>query len=414
MQNDRSNRMHLKSLLGLACGLALLAPGAALAADPVAVATVTGPDTVTRGDAFAHWTGSCSNCGGMTLHYEWDRDNDGVIAEHDSGLYISSIYNSYTTLGQKTIKLKTTGVNWGAGGGTQSATTTKTITVVNAKPDVNFTCTPGVVEVGDPMTCEVTKADDPDTDEPLTLAWDVDGDGFDDGTGTTVTTTFSTAGEKHISLRGTDVDGGTSVMPHSYGAWVPPAGQAFSMSATESVEGNEVTFTAPYAAGEEGDSVYERRWDFDGDGDWDASGVGKRVVSQLFDEPGTYDVRMHVRAQGVPDSAKITTQRLVVKALPVVHPDPPKDGDKGGQDGGGAGGGTTGGGGGSRPAAPAPVANPAVKAPAFVPNARTAAPKRPAAKKKTCKAAKKSKKGKRSRTCATKRKSSRAKTRKRR
>lgn len=417
MQTDRSNRMHLKTLLGLACGLAVLAPGAAFAAEePPAVATITGPDTVTRGAEMVNWAGSCSNCGGMAVHYEWDRDNDGVVPEVDKGLYLSSIYNAYTTLGTHTIKLKTQGVDW-FGGPTRSATTTKTITVVNATPDVDFDCEAGPFEAGEPVTCEIDVADDPDTDQPVALAWDVDGDGFDDGTGSEITKRFSTPGEQHVRLRGTDVDGGITEAAHSYEVWAPPAGQAFAMSATEIVEGNAVTFTAPYEAGEEGDTVYERRWDFDGDGDWDASGTDKRVVSRTFDEPGTYQVRLHVRAEGDPASAKITKQQLVVKPLPVVHPDPPKDTGNGGTKDGGTKDGGTDVGGGNGPAAPAP--GPVAKAPAFVPSTRTAATnpaaKKPAVKRKTCKAAKKAKKGKRSRTCATKkRKSSRAKTRKRR
>ena len=43
------------------------------------------------------------------------------------------------------------------------------------------------------------------------LAWDTDGDGFDDGTGTTLKTTFASLGTKTVRLRVTDSDGGTFV-----------------------------------------------------------------------------------------------------------------------------------------------------------------------------------------------------------
>ena len=398
--------MQIKNLIGLACGLAVLTPATSFAAE----ATITGPDVVERGDSGQHWTADCTGCGGSTLSFEWDRENDGVVAPIDNGLFRPSIWNMYSQLGPVTMKVKVRGYNYSGGSeGTAEAIATKTITVVNGAPSADFTCDPARVETGEAVTCEVGGIGDDSGEVPAT-AWDVDGDGFDDGTADEVMTSFSSAGTNTVRLRVTDGDGASSVSAQDVEVWAPPAGPAFSLSATEIVEGGEVTFTATLGAGEEDDTVYVRSWDLDGDGDWDESGLGKRTVSASFGDPGTYAVRLRVRADGDPESTTITTQQLVVTARPVVVDKPAGDRDP-------AGGGQQQ----TAPLTPAPAVQPApaVLAPpagaALIRVARPAA-KKPAAKKaKTCKAAKR-KKGRRSRSCAaTKRKkASRAKSRKRR
>ena len=398
----RSDMNLTRSLLTLTCGLALLAPAQSLAA----TASISGPDTVVRGET-EQYLGSCVGCGGSTIYYEWDRDNDGVVPEVDKGLYRPIIFHAYEgALGQRTMKLSVQGYDFMTGKTVDSATVTKTVTVVNAPPEVEFTCDPTRVETRESVTCEIDAVDDPDTEQAVALAWDVDGDGFDDGTGDEITFSYPTEGEKTVRLRGTDGDGGATVADRGVDVWAPAPGQAFAMSATAITAGDEVTFTAAYEAGEEGDSAYERRWDFDGDGTWDESGLGKRVVSEHFDEPGTYSVRLRVAADGDPESAKVTTQQLVVKPRPVVD-ETPKD------NGGGGGGGSQG------TPAPGPAAPaPAVTTPGPVALARTIAPvaKQPAVKKpaakRTCKTVK-AKKGKKKTTkCAAKKKAkSRAKTR---
>ena len=385
--------MSLKTLLGLACGVALLAPGTAAAA---ATASISGPDTAVRGVSTG-WTGSASGLNGAYGGYSmsWDMTDDGTN-EYSYSWY-TGVYHTYTTLGPKTIKLTAQG--HGAQG--LSATATKTITVVNAVPTVAFSCDEKA-EVGVAAVCEIDSVDDPDTEQPPTLTWDTDGDGFDDGTGSEVAAAYSTTGTKTVRLRAVDGDGGETIAEDTVSVWAPAPGVAFAINPNPVVAGNDVTFTAPLAPGEAGDTRYQRKWDLDGDGMWDRAGEGLRTVSMFYDEAEAVQVRMWIVEIGAaPETAQLTTQTLVVNAKPKAQ-DKPSGGGSGSTGGSTAGGSST--------AAPAPVAAPAPIAarPTFAPAAATKAPaaakkKKPAAKK-TCKWVK-GKNGKRTRKCTVLKKS---------
>jgi hypothetical protein len=398
--------MRLKNLLVAACAAALITPALASAAPS---ASISGPDVVERGRHIT-WVGTASDVGGYGTYYEWDFTNDGT---YDTGIgFYGGIAHTYDTLGTKTLKLRASGMTWAGGPQTASAEATKTITVVNAVPDVAAACDREQAETGEQVTCEQDYADDIDG-EVVGVAWDVDGDGFDDGQGSEVTASYPTAGEKTVRMRVTDNDGGSAIAEVGVDVWAPGAGPAFEINPQPATEGDEVTFTAPLEPGEEGDVVVERKWDLDGDGQWDEVGTGDdyRTVSAFYDEAGSVQVRLRTREDGAAaDTAKVTTQTLVVKAKPVVVD--PKPGDKGSGGNGGASGGT-GSTGGRTTAAPVPTlgAAPVTFRPAA---SRTVAPstaKKKVAKKAKCKKAK-GKKAKRSRKCAAKK--SRAKTRKRR
>jgi hypothetical protein len=394
--------MRLKTLLILTCAAAAIAPSAASAA----TATLSGPDTVER-NRTAKFTCGGTGHNGYGLSCQWDVTNDGTFDY--SWSYYHDIYYSWDTLGQVTMRVRVSGA--GVANPT-AAEVTKTITVVNAKPDLAFSCDTDKAETGEQLTCETDQAADVDG-QVTKLEWDVDGDGFDDGEGDELTTAYAAAGTKTIRLRATDNDGGTTVKEDTVTVWAPGAGLAFEMNPQPATEGDEVTFTAPLEAGEQGDVVYERKWDLDGDGQWDEEGTGSalRTVSAYYDEAGEIRVRMRVHEDGsAPETAKVTTQTLVVKKAPVIE-EPRKDTNTGDNGGGRQSGGT-------QNAAPAPA--PVVAAPAPAPAAsRTVAPARKAASKK--KAAKKCKtvKGKKARkaktSCARKtKKSTRAKARNRR
>jgi hypothetical protein len=403
--------MRFKNLIVAACAAALLTPAAALAAPS---ASITGPDVVERGRS-ASFMGAGTDLGGYATHYEWDYTNDGT---YDAAIgFYGGISPIYDTLGTKTIKLRASGMTWSGGPQTFEATATKTFTVVNAKPEAAMSCFEDKAETGEQVTCEQDDAQDVDG-EIVARAWDVDGDGFDDGQGDELTKAFGSAGTRTVRYRVTDNDGATAIAEDTVTVWAPGAGPAFQMSPSAPTEGDEVTFTAPLGDGEENEVVYERRWDLDGDGEWDEVGTGEdyRTVSAYYGVPGNVQVRLRIReVTNVPESATVTTQTLVVE--PVVVEDPPKD------EGGNGGGGGSNGGGGAAPApaqsaAPAPAAAPPVFAPAASRStASVAAKKKAAAKRKAkCKTVK-AKKGKKARKAAKKcapAKKSRAKTRKRR
>jgi PKD domain len=404
--------MSLKNLLVAACAAALLTPAAALAAPS---ASISGPNVVERGRT-VEFTAVTADLGGWGTTHDWDMENDGTF-DYDVPVH-DGVIHTYDMLGTKTIKLVAAGMSWSGGPQTFTAEATKTITVVNAKPEVAMSCLEDKSEAGEELTCEQDHAADVDG-EIVKREWDVDGDGFDDGQGDELTRAFGSAGVKTVRYRVTDDDGATAIAEDTVTIWVPGAGPAFEMNPQTVTEGDRVTFTAPLGDGEENEVVYERKWDLDGDGEWDEVGTGEayRTVSAYYDTPAEVQVRLRIReVTNVPESATLTTQTLVVK--PLVEEEPPKDPDNGGSGGGSAGGGTGGG------AARVPTltsgrgaaAAPPVFAPAASRSTAPAAVKKAAAKKKKakCKTVK-AKKGKKARkTCAASKKKSRAKARKRR
>jgi len=129
---------------------------------------------------------------GRVALYRWEVDG---VATTDTG---AALTTSFATSGQHTVAATVTD-NAGA-----SATATEEVDVVERAPLV-FTFAPNPVIQGVPVTFTAGFTDPAVTFRAL--AWDLDGDGqFDDGTGTSVTTTYGTATKVFVGLNGVDPD----------------------------------------------------------------------------------------------------------------------------------------------------------------------------------------------------------------
>ena len=139
----------------------------------------------------------------------------------------------------------------------------------------------------------------------VTYAWDVDGDGFDDGTTNTISPTFNTYGKKTVALKISDTDNLAGEDPASIivrrellvGSQ-PPTG-SFTIGGTTvggdgydtAAKGTALTFT-PTASDPDG-TVQSIKWDWAEDGRGQFASASD-PASHSFSQPGLYLVRMEV------------------------------------------------------------------------------------------------------------------------
>lgn len=146
-----------------------------------------------------------SRCGFCS--WSW-RTDDGA-SRTDTGAP-REFRHRFTTAGPHTVSLSSREPFRSA------ETTTQTVTVVNNAPIAAITMVPARPVAGEDVTF-VDASTDPDGD-PVTRAWDIDGDGFDDGTAASVTLPGSDAAGRTVRLQVTDVYGAAAVGTTAVGA----------------------------------------------------------------------------------------------------------------------------------------------------------------------------------------------------
>ena len=226
------------------------------------------------------------------LTFEWDTDGDGFDDGTDS---IKTV--SFDSLGAKTVRVRVTDPEGGA------ATAQTVVTILNRNPTVSATG-PDTGFRGQDLAFSATGTDPDPGADALTFAWDVDGDGFDDGTGASKTVQFGTLGAKTVRVRVTDADGGTvdaqkAVTIENRNPTVTLAGPA------SGVRGESLAFTATAGDDDPGAAAPTLEWDTDGDGFDDGDGATKSVS---YDSLGAKTVR--VRASDA-DGGTATADKAV-------------------------------------------------------------------------------------------------------
>jgi PKD repeat protein len=223
------------------------------------------------------FTSSSSDPEGPLQSQEWDFDNDG---EFDNGSGASATW-AFDTSGSKTVKLRVTD-----GDGT-SVVATRTVPVVNQAPSASFDFSPQTPKTNESVTFTAT-ATDPDG-SISTYEWDFDNDGDFDATGSIATKSFSTSGQKPVTLKVTDNNGGTATATNIVTVTnrPPTSSDGFTYSPSKFSTGDEVTFTSTFT--DPDGSVVKSQWNF-GDGST-ALGPSPKHVYAL---PGAYVVSLVV------------------------------------------------------------------------------------------------------------------------
>jgi len=128
--------------------------------------------------------------------FEWDLDGDGV---YETSSETQVLVHTYTQDGEYPVSLRVTDASGASG------EVSHIVTVQNTPPyDVEI-ITQASINIDETLTFSATASDK--GDDELTYSWDIDGEIL---TGNPVTTSFTSAGEKTITLTVTDPEGGTA------------------------------------------------------------------------------------------------------------------------------------------------------------------------------------------------------------
>jgi PKD repeat protein len=161
---------------------------------------------------------------------------------------------------------------------------------------------------------EATFSSDSVASNNSTLSWDVDGDGFDDGSGPSVTHSFATSGNQIVRLQVEEPNGEQDVAVSIFRVNAPPVA-GFVWAPSSPVAGGEVQLYST-SVDAEGPLVSEA-WDLDGDGEFDDA-LGSSATASF--SAGEHLVSLRVTdSDGVPRSVT----RTISVAAPVVVPSPP-------------------------------------------------------------------------------------------
>jgi PKD repeat protein len=207
-------------------------------------------------------------------------DADGPMWDYENnGNFVSDLTHTFQTEGTHTVKMTST----------HGPPATHDVIVENAPPVASFDFSPAQPDPGEWIGFHSTSSD---CGDPVTLAWDLDGDGTtDDSTATDPVQKFDNAGPHDVTLT---VDDGTvtdTTTETVYVGATPTA--AFHRDPLNSVlleTGQSATFTSDSTASAN-NSIVSANWDIDGDGFDDGSGD---VLTHTFTTPGTKVVRLEV------------------------------------------------------------------------------------------------------------------------
>lgn len=177
-------------------------------------------------------------------------------------------------------------------------------------PTAEVSAVPASPLTNEPVTFAVT-GEDPDGGA-LEYEWDLDGDGFDDGTGPSLgPVSFATPEARTVQVRVTDDDLDQVVESFTLTVRNRPPTADFGWTPSTVERGRPVVFTSRASDPEQG--ALEQTWDLDGDGAYDdAFGPS---VTHSFSARGTHEVGLQVRdAHG---GVTVTRLPVVARSVPV-------------------------------------------------------------------------------------------------
>jgi len=278
---------------------------------PVASFTFT-PETPNTGQSIAFDASGSSDADGTIILYEWDFDDDGVTDK--TGM--SSTY-SYPAAGVYAVTLTVTDDDGAVDAQTKGVPVQVGGTSGdNQAPEAEFTFEPAdgtEANINEVITFRAEGSSDPDG-SIVAYEWDFDNDGAYDATGATVQHIYQTGGAKIVTLRVMDNDGAAGFATRVVAIVFSRPTADFTYDPEEPEVGEVVTFDGSPSTDHDG-TVEFFEWDFDGDGETDATG---QSVTYAFDEGGSTPVTLKVTDDdGVTDYVTKTV-RVIVNSPPIA------------------------------------------------------------------------------------------------
>jgi PKD repeat protein len=259
------------------------------------------PNPVQTGNAVTYSAAGSSDPDGTIAKYEWDLDGNGSY-ETDTGT-AASASSTYATIGARTVGLRVTD-DLGA-----TATTTRSLSVLNTPPVASFTATPNPALSGVAVAFDAGASSD--SDGTVTkYEWDLDGNGsYETNTGATATTskTFATSGNRTIGLRITDNSGATATTTQLVSIQNRAPTASFTATPTTALSGVAIAFDAAASSDPDG-TIAKYEWDFDNDGIYETDAGTTAGTSHSFLTPGTLTIGLRV----TDDSGQVATTTRTV------------------------------------------------------------------------------------------------------
>ncbi|MCX6094116.1 MAG: PKD domain-containing protein [Candidatus Bipolaricaulota bacterium] len=202
------------------------------------------------------------------------------------------------------------------------------VLVTYQPPTADFAYVPAAPAVGDAITFDASDSFDFDG-TIVDYSWDFNGDGAADATGVSVVHTFEAAGRRSVTLTVTDDAGNVdkktvaldvrespeAVTPVA-GSYKPPIAD-FEYSPAAPTPGTVVAFDGSASVDFDG-QIVGYAWDFDGNGESDASGPS---VLHVFPSAGSYAVSLTVTDDG--GNRDTATYVLEIASPAAEAPSPP-------------------------------------------------------------------------------------------
>lgn len=293
------------AMLMLGCVSAPTAPGQGPNAPPEASFeySPTQPDP----DEWIVFKSTSTDADDADLSVAWDFDNDGSTDSVDP----ETAYK-FSSPGPKSVTL--TVMDHGGA----SDTETLEVNVLDPSvPTAAFHRDPVdsvLLNTGEPATFTSDSA--PAAGNSITSSnWDVDGDGFDDGSGNVLTHTFTTPGTKLVRLEVEQTNGERDIAVLIFRVNAPPVA-GFVWSPSSPVAGGQVQLLSTSVDAE--GALASEAWELDGDGDFDDA-FGSAVTTSFA--AGNHDVSL--RVIDVDGVSRIITRTITVAAPAIVPSTPP-------------------------------------------------------------------------------------------
>jgi PKD repeat protein len=228
----------------------------------------------------------------------------------------ASVTHAYGAPGTYSVTVTATDANGRTAGATGSVRVVGTLSAA-------FTFAPATPSIGGAVAFDASASDDPGG-AVSAYRWKF-GDGSN-GTGAKPSHTYTTGGDKTVTLQVATADGRTATVSHALHVNTPPTA-GFDVAPAAPLTGDAVTFTSTASDADGGADLASISWDLNGDGTYgDASGPRATAV---FLAAGRYTVGQ--RVTDMAGAAATVTRSFDVAGPPAPPPVVPPAGTEKGQ-----------------------------------------------------------------------------------